>query len=76
MRHTHASLLAEAGVSLEQIMQRLGHANDDITKRIYLHVTKPKRKEAVQKFGDLMKSTSELDLSNVNKMLASEDDEQ
>ncbi|WP_423800420.1 tyrosine-type recombinase/integrase [Neobacillus sp. SAB-20_R2A] len=25
LRHTHTSLLAEAGVSLEQIMDRLGH---------------------------------------------------
>lgn len=25
LRHTHTSLLAEGGVSLEQIMERLGH---------------------------------------------------
>ncbi|MGB3102606.1 MAG: hypothetical protein WBB56_11920 [Psychrobacillus psychrotolerans] len=25
MRHTHTSLLAEAGVALEQVMDRLGH---------------------------------------------------
>ncbi|WP_254871007.1 tyrosine-type recombinase/integrase [Bacillus sp. Marseille-Q1617] len=25
LRHTHTSLLAEAGVSLPQIMERLGH---------------------------------------------------
>lgn len=56
LRHTHTSLLAEAGVSLEQIMQRLGHTNDSTTKLVYLHVTKPKRKEASQKFADLMKS--------------------
>lgn len=54
LRHTHTSLLAEAGVSLEQIMQRLGHSDDDITKRIYLHITKPKRKEASQKFAELL----------------------
>ncbi|WP_274484423.1 tyrosine-type recombinase/integrase [Paenibacillus polymyxa] len=46
LRHTHTLLLAEIGISLEQIMHRLGHSNDDITKRIYLHITKPKRKEA------------------------------
>lgn len=56
LRHTHTSLLAEADVSLEQIMHRLGHANDQITRRIYLHITKPKRKEASQKFGELMRS--------------------
>ncbi|WP_213429680.1 MULTISPECIES: site-specific integrase [Paenibacillus] len=56
LRHTHTSLLAEAGVSLEQIMQRLGHSKDDTTRNIYLHVTKPKKKEASQKFGELMRS--------------------
>lgn len=61
LRHTHVSLLAEAGASLEQIMQRLGHSNDDITKRIYLHITKPKRKEAAQKFSELMKASKKPD---------------
>src|SRR5690554_5244897 len=56
LRHTHTSLLAEAGVSLEQIMARLGHKDDDTTKNIYLHVTKPKKKEASQKFAELMRS--------------------
>ena len=32
-RHTHASLLAEAGYSLEAISRRLGHADSDITKK-------------------------------------------
>ncbi len=57
-RHTHTSLLAEAGVSLEQIMERLGHTNDTTTKAIYLHITKPKRKEASKKFGKLMNKVS------------------
>ncbi|EJW14131.1 tyrosine-type recombinase/integrase [Paenibacillus alvei] len=56
LRHTHTSLLAEAGVSLEQIMHRLGHSDDSTTRNIYLHVTKPKRKEASHKFAELMRS--------------------
>ncbi|WP_330217261.1 site-specific integrase [Paenibacillus durus] len=44
LRHTHTSLLAESGVSLEQIMDRLGHGDDEVTKLIYLHVTKPRKK--------------------------------
>lgn len=56
LRHTHTSLLAEAGVSLETIMQRLGHSDDKTTKNVYLHVTKPQRKEASQKFAELMRS--------------------
>lgn len=54
LRHTHCSLLAEAGVSLETIMQRLGHKSDRVTREIYLHVTKTQKKEASQKFGALM----------------------
>jgi len=55
LRHTHTSLLAEAGVSLPQIMDRLGHVDDDTTKKVYLHVTKTMKKEASQKFSELMK---------------------
>ena len=44
LRHTHASLLAEAGLPYEAIAHRLGHANSRITKEIYIHITK-KRKE-------------------------------
>ncbi|MNW49937.1 Transposase [compost metagenome] len=55
LRHTHCSLLAEAGVSLETIMSRLGHSNANTTRNIYLHVTKTKSLEASQKFDDLMK---------------------
>lgn len=56
LRHTHTSLLAEARVSLEQIMDRLGHTDDQITKNVYLHVTQETKKEASQKFSELMRS--------------------
>ncbi len=55
LRHTHTSLLTEAGVSLPEIMERLGHVNDDTTTQVYLHVTKSRKKEASQKFGELMR---------------------
>lgn len=58
-RHTHTSLLAQAGVSLPEIMERLGHDDEDTTKKIYLHVTKDMKKEASTKFGNLMKDLSE-----------------
>lgn len=54
LRHTHASLLAEAGVSLERIMERLGHSDDRTTKSIYLHTTESVRKRDAEKFGNLM----------------------
>ncbi|ENH95679.1 integrase, partial [Gracilibacillus halophilus YIM-C55.5] len=46
LRHTHTSLLAEARVNLEIIMDRLGHSDDQTTKNIYLHVTRDMKKEA------------------------------
>lgn len=46
LRHTHASLLLENGLSIEEISRRLGHENSKITKEIYLHITeKLKQKE-------------------------------
>lgn len=48
LRHTHASLLFEAGISLDAVARRLGHAEaDKITRQIYVHVTeKLKQKDA------------------------------
>lgn len=54
LRHTHTSLLAAAGVSLETIQDRLGHKNDEMTRTVYLHVTKELKREASQKFEELM----------------------
>ncbi|MCD8020386.1 MAG: site-specific integrase [Clostridiales bacterium] len=39
LRHTHTSLLAAEGVSLDAISRRLGHEDSNITRRVYLHVT-------------------------------------
>lgn len=54
LRHTHTSLLAAAGVSLETIQDRLGHKDDDTTRLVYLHVTKDLKREASQRFEELM----------------------
>lgn len=45
LRHTHTSLMFEAGASLEAVSQRLGHADSRITKEIYLHITSKKREQ-------------------------------
>ena len=52
-RHTHASLLAESGYSLEAISRRLGHSNSDITKKIYLHVTAKMKKTDEEKLNQI-----------------------
>lgn len=50
LRHTHVSLLAESGAILEQIQERLGHADDDIAQHIYLHVTKTLKANLINQF--------------------------
>ena len=51
LRHTHVALLAESGIPLDVISRRLGHANSEITKDIYFHVTK----RLAQKDADMLK---------------------
>ena len=38
LRHTHASLLLYAGVSIASVSKRLGHASMNTTQEVYLHV--------------------------------------
>lgn len=45
LRHTHASLLLENGVSIDTISRRLGHENSKVTREIYLHITKALEKK-------------------------------
>lgn len=39
-RHTHISMLAENNVPLHLIMQRVGHSDQKVTEKIYVHVTR------------------------------------
>ncbi len=54
LRHTHISLLSEAGVDLPTIQERVGHENASTTLKIYLHVTTILKINAVSKFDELM----------------------
>lgn len=56
LRHTHVTLLAEAGEDLAVIQDRLGHKNDKITTQVYLHVTQSRKKLVPDKFERLMNS--------------------
>ncbi|MBC1227213.1 tyrosine-type recombinase/integrase [Listeria booriae] len=54
LRHTHISLLAQAGVDLTTIQERVGHESSETTTKIYLHVTKELKQESALKFSALM----------------------
>lgn len=49
-RHTHATLMYEAGADLKDIQNRLGHSELAMTADIYTHLSKKTEKETVQKF--------------------------
>lgn len=55
-RHTHASLLFEAGVSMKEVQERLGHASILTTMNIYSHVTKNKRSEVAEKYANYIQA--------------------
>ncbi|TDV24148.1 phage integrase family protein [Mycoplasmopsis mustelae] len=38
LRHTHASILLYAGVSIASVARRLGHASMNTTEKVYLHI--------------------------------------
>lgn len=50
LRHTHASLLFEAGASIKQVQERLGHSDVKTTMDIYAHVSKDSKLDTVKKF--------------------------
>lgn len=54
-RHTHASLMFEAGATIKEVMERLGHTDPKTTTVIYTHVTKSTKEKTSQQFSKLMK---------------------
>lgn len=53
-RHTHASLLFEAGTPMQDVKQRLGHSSITTTMNIYTHVTKSEQKKTADNFARFM----------------------
>ncbi len=48
LRHTHASLLLFAGVSIASVARRLGHASMTTTQKTYLHIIHELEKQDVE----------------------------
>ena len=57
-RHTHCALLIEAGVHIKEIQERLRHKDINTTMNIYAKITNSYKKDASQKFSQLMKNVS------------------
>lgn len=54
-RHTHTSLLIEAGVGIKEIQQRLGPTDINTTMNNYALMTANMEEKASQQFSKLMK---------------------
>lgn len=53
LRHTHVSLLAEQGVSIDVISRRVGHEGSDVTRKIYLHITEKQKAKDHEKVNSI-----------------------
>lgn len=53
-RHSHCSLLFEAGLNIKEIQDRLGHSDIKTTMNIYTHITQKKRDEVADKFAEFV----------------------
>jgi integrase len=54
LRHTHATLLLQAGVSPKIVSERLGHATVAFTMQVYAHVIPGMQADAAAAFSDLV----------------------
>lgn len=53
LRHSHISLLAELGVPIKAIMERVGHIDESTTLKIYSHVTQNMHDEVREKLNQI-----------------------
>lgn len=60
LRHTHATMLIDSGVSPKAVQQRLGHKNVSTTLQIYVKSTENMQQEAVDAFDKIMSKHSTL----------------
>lgn len=52
LRHTHVCLLLEAGVSVKEVQDRLGHENTEMVMEVYSHVNKKKKNKVGEIFAE------------------------
>jgi integrase len=54
LRHTHATLLLQAGVNVKVVSERLGHASAALTLDVYSHVLPDMQQHAAERVEDLL----------------------
>ncbi|QSB10855.1 site-specific integrase [Lysinibacillus fusiformis] len=54
LRHTHCSLLFEAGANIKEVQDRLGHSDIKTTMDIYTHLTQEAKSETIRKFDNYL----------------------
>ena len=54
LRHTHATLMMEAGIDRDVVKERLGHSSIAITSDIYAHVSSSLQRSGVKVFWTMM----------------------
>ena len=59
LRHTHASLLFEAGQSVKVVQERLGHASAQVTLNTYAHLLHDAQSRAAAALDDLLAAGQE-----------------
>jgi len=55
LRHTHATILLQAGVPVHVVSQRLGHASPTVTLSVYAHVMPGNQRDAANLFARLVR---------------------
>lgn len=65
LRHTHASLLFEAGASIKEVQERLGHSDIKMTMNIYTHVTKSVKEKTADRFEKFMEIDDQISGTDV-----------
>lgn len=53
LRHTHISLLAQLGIPIKAIMNRVGHSDYKTTLAVYTHVTEKMEQDLMNKLGQI-----------------------
>lgn len=57
LRHTHCTLLFEAGATPKEVQDRLGHSSAEITLNVYTHLTQTAKESTQKKFADFMQES-------------------